>query len=154
LVRRLVRDRSLNREFSAVTRALSEENRWRAQRYGIEGTYIDVATKEAKPFKTVLDETIALLADDIDALGIAPQIERLRLIQKRGTSAHLQLELYRTLLKFGRRHRQALLEVAKWLRACTEAGDFVVEDANGPSVAPAPLEARAKSEERTEAPAA
>jgi gamma-glutamyl:cysteine ligase YbdK (ATP-grasp superfamily) len=103
LVRRLVRDRSLNRDFSAITRALSEENRWRAQRYGTNGTYIDLASKEAKPFKTVLDETIAVLAGDIDVLRIASQIEHLRAIVRRGTSAHLQLELYRTLLKFGRR---------------------------------------------------
>jgi carboxylate-amine ligase len=150
LVRRLVRDRNLNRDFSAVTRALSEENRWRAQRYGTDGTYVDVATKEAKPFRTVLEETIALLANDIEALRIAPQIEHLRTIGKRGTSAHLQLELYRTLLKFGRPHRQALLEVSKWLRASTEAGDFVVEDANGPSIVPAAPDARTRSEERAE----
>jgi carboxylate-amine ligase len=136
LVRRLVRDRSLNRDFSAVTRALSEENRWRAQRYGIDGTYIDVATREAKPFKTVLEETIALIADDIDALRIASQIEHLRTIVRRGTSAHLQLELYRSLLKLDHSHRQALLEVAKWLRASTEYGDFVASEAAGPSIAP------------------
>jgi carboxylate-amine ligase len=136
LVRRLVRDRSLNRDFSAVTRALSEENRWRAQRYGIDGTYIDVATREAKPFKTVLEETIALIADDIDALRIASQIEHLRTIIRRGTSAHLQLELYRSLLKLDHSHRQALLEVAKWLRASTEYGDFVASEAAGPSIAP------------------
>jgi glutamate---cysteine ligase / carboxylate-amine ligase len=130
LVRRLVRDRSLNRDFYAVTRALSEENRWRAQRYGTDGTYIDVASKEAKPFKTVLEETIALLAHDIDSLRIAPQIEHLRLIVKRGTSAHLQLKLYRSLLRFGRRPRQAMLDVAKWLRASTEIGDFVLQDAS------------------------
>jgi glutamate---cysteine ligase / carboxylate-amine ligase len=153
LVRRLVRDRSLNGEFSAVTRALSEENRWRAQRYGTEGTYIDVATREAKPFKTVLEETITLIADDIDALRIAPQIEHLRAIQKRGTSAHLQLELYRCLLKCGRRHRQALLDVAKWLRVSTEAGEFAVQDSNGPSIAPALPQARTKSQERADAPA-
>ena len=81
---------------------------------------------------------------------IAPQIERLRLIQKRGTSAHLQLELYRTLLKIGRPHRQALFDVAKWLRASTEAGDFVAEDATAPSIASMPPNARAKSEERTQ----
>jgi carboxylate-amine ligase len=151
LVRRLVRDRSINRDFCAVSRALSEENRWRAQRYGTDGTYIDIATKEAKPFKTLLEETIALLADDIDVLRIAPQIERLRAIVKRGTSAHLQLELYRTLLKFGRRHRQALLDVAKWISASTEAGDFVVEDAGPDSVVPSSPDTRTSSDERGQA---
>jgi glutamate---cysteine ligase / carboxylate-amine ligase len=149
LVRRLVCDRGLNREFSAITRALSEENRWRAQRYGTDGTYVDVASKEAKPFKTLLEETIALLADDIDALQLAPQIEHLRTLQKRGTAAHLQLALYRNLLKSGLRHRQALLEVAKWLRASTEVGDFVVEEAGCTSIARKVPEPRLKTEERT-----
>lgn len=148
LVRRVVRDRSLNRDFSAIARALSEENRWRAQRYGTDGTYIDVTTREAKPFEAVLEETIALLADDINALRIAPQIEHLRFIRKRGTSAHLQVELYRSLLKFGRRPRQALLEVARWLRASTESGDFVTGD-GAPSIAPALPETRIKPQERT-----
>ena len=35
-----------------VSRALAEENRWRAQRYGTDGTYIDLETREAKPFKS------------------------------------------------------------------------------------------------------
>ena len=108
-----------------MTRALSEENRWRAQRYGIGGTYVDVGSKAAKPFCTLLDETIALLADDIDALQLEGTMRHLRRICERGTSAHWQLELYRSMIKSGRRPRQALLDVAKWLRASTEAGDFV-----------------------------
>ena len=128
LVRHLVRHRELNRNFSAVTRALSEENRWRAQRYGVDGTYIDVASKEAKSFGTLLDETIALLADEIGTLQLAAEMQHLRRIRERGTSAHLQLKLYRMLIKSGRRPRQALIEVAKWLRACTERGEFVAFD--------------------------
>jgi carboxylate-amine ligase len=124
LVRHLVRNPALNRDFCAVTRALSEENRWRAQRYGTDGTYIDVVSKEAKPFAVVLDETAALLTDDIDALQLHAEMQHLRAIQQRGTSAHLQLKLYRAAMKWGRRPRQALLDVAKWLRASTEAGDF------------------------------
>jgi carboxylate-amine ligase len=132
MVRRVVRDRDINREYCAVSRALSEENRWRAQRYGIDGTYVDVGSREAKPFKVMLEETFDLLADDIAALGVESEIAHLRTILKRGTSAHLQLEFYRTLLKFGRPRRQAIGDVAKWLRASTEAGDFVAAESPVP----------------------
>jgi carboxylate-amine ligase len=125
LVRHLVGNRELNRDFSAITRALSEENRWRAQRYGTQGTYLDLASKQPKAFSALLEETIALLANDIDALQLGTEVQHLCRIQQRGTSAHLQLKLYRTLVKSGRRPRQALLEVAKWLRVSTETGDFV-----------------------------
>ncbi len=112
LVRHLVRDRLLNRDFFAVARALSEENRWRAQRYGTDGTDIDVATKEMKAFQTVFDETIALVEDDIDALRIKRQIKHLRTIAQRGTSAHLQLALYRSLLMAARLDRAWRFEEA------------------------------------------
>jgi glutamate---cysteine ligase / carboxylate-amine ligase len=134
LVQHVTRHREVNGEFCAVVRALSEENRWRAQRYGIDGTYLDIATNQARPFKELLDDTVALVGDEIADLAIEPEIESLRKILKRGTSAHLQLELYRTLLKFGRPKRQALRDVTRWLRASTEAGDFVASRA-GPAAA-------------------
>jgi glutamate---cysteine ligase / carboxylate-amine ligase len=49
LVRHVVEHPQLNAQFSAVARALTEENRWRAQRYGTAGSYVDVATREANP---------------------------------------------------------------------------------------------------------
>jgi glutamate---cysteine ligase / carboxylate-amine ligase len=124
IVRHVVRNPGLNRGFCAVTRALSEENRWRAQRYGTDGTYLDVGSKEAKPFGVLLEETIALLSGDIDALQLEAEVQHLRRIKQRGTSAHLQLKLYGALIKAGRHPRQALLDVSKWLRASTEAGEF------------------------------
>ena len=46
LVRHAVHHPDLNATYSAVHRALIEENRWRAQRYGTDGTYIDLASFE------------------------------------------------------------------------------------------------------------
>jgi carboxylate-amine ligase len=125
MVRHLVNHKDLNNQFSAVVRALTEENRWRAQRYGTEGTYVEIGSLRAKPFKVLLQETVDLLAEDIEALGLRPEMEHLDALVKRGTSAHLQLELYRALLKFGRTPNEAMRQVAKWLLRSTEAGDFV-----------------------------
>jgi carboxylate-amine ligase len=124
LVRRVVHEPDLNANFSAVHRALVEENRWRAQRYGTDGTYIDLKSFEPIPFKAWLERVVALLEDDIGAFGIAGDIQHLRGILKRGTSAHLQLEYYRRFRKLGRKPREAVAEVTKWLRVSTEAGDF------------------------------
>src|SRR5215204_3691873 len=124
LVRRVIHEPDLNANLSAVHRALVEENRWRAQRYGTDGTYIDLSTFEPVSFKAWLDAVILSLTEDIGAFGSQGDIQHLRTILKRGTSAHLQLEYYRSLRKFGRKPREAIAEVTKWLRASTEAGDF------------------------------
>jgi carboxylate-amine ligase len=131
LVRHLVRSPDRNSNFSAVVRALSEENRWRAQRYGTGGTYVDLAHRKAKSFEAMFEDTVAFLSDDLAALQLENEIGRLRCILHRGTSAHLQLELYRSLRKFGRTPRQALLEVCKWLRCSTEQGDFAASGQPG-----------------------
>jgi carboxylate-amine ligase len=123
IVARLVRDPALNSGFCPIRRSLCEENRWRAQRYGIDGTYIDPTTRESTSFRRMFDETIALIADEVDRLNLGAEVEKLRSIIKRGTSAHLQLEHYRAFLKLGRTPKQAMREVAKWLRLATEQGE-------------------------------
>jgi glutamate---cysteine ligase / carboxylate-amine ligase len=131
IVRHLVRNPDVNGDFSAVARALAEENRWRAQRYGTDGSYVDIVERRAKSFEAMFEGTVVLLESDVAALQLEDQIERLRYILHRGTSAHLQLELYRSLRKFGRTARQALLEVCKWLRCSTEQGDFAASGQPG-----------------------
>nr|WP_256465515.1 YbdK family carboxylate-amine ligase [Bradyrhizobium sp. 159] len=124
LVRHVVHHPDLNATYSPVHRALIEENRWRAQRYGTDGTYIDLASFEPISFRSWLDAVIAMLAPDIAHLGVEGDIQHLKTIPKRGTSAHLQLEYFRSLRKFGRSPREAIADVTQWLRTSTEAGDF------------------------------
>lgn len=123
IVTHLVHNQSQNADFCPISRALSEENRWRAQRYGTDGTYIDVTTREAKPFTAIFEETISLLAEEIDELGIGAEVDHLRTIIKQGTSAHLQLAHYRALVKAGRTPKQAMRDVTKWLRCATEEAE-------------------------------
>jgi glutamate---cysteine ligase / carboxylate-amine ligase len=135
LVRHAVHHPDLNATHSAVHRALIEENRWRAQRYGTDGTYIDLVSFEPVSFRTWLETVIAMLAADIAHLRIEDDIQHLKTIPKRGTSAHLQLEYFRGLRKFGRSPREAIGDVTKWLRTSTEAGDFTAQ-AGEPKGAP------------------
>jgi carboxylate-amine ligase len=127
LVRHLFENPGVNEEYSAVTRALTEENRWRAQRYGIDGKMVDWTCREAKPFRQMLEETLALVEGDVAALGLEREMAHLRAILRRGTSAHRQIELYRALRKAGRTRPAAMRDVARWLRAATEAGDLLEE---------------------------
>jgi carboxylate-amine ligase len=125
LVRHLAHRRGLNAGLSAVARALAEENRWQAQRYGVDGTYIDVLTRQAKPFAQMLEETLEMVRDDLLELGHHSAAFRLRQIVRQGTSAHRQLVLYRRLSSVGVPHANALKEVSGWLAASTEAGYFI-----------------------------
>jgi glutamate---cysteine ligase / carboxylate-amine ligase len=125
LVRHTINHPQRHNELSAVQRALVEENRWRAQRYGTDSSYIDTKSLEPVSFRTWLEGVLSMLADDIDALQIESDIPKLRAIPKRGTWAHLQLEYYRALQKFGRTSREAVSDVSKWLRVCAELGDFI-----------------------------
>ncbi|MBL8590281.1 MAG: carboxylate-amine ligase, partial [Methylobacteriaceae bacterium] len=45
LVRRIDRDDSINAGLGAVTRAIAVENKWRGQRYGVHGRFIDEARR-------------------------------------------------------------------------------------------------------------
>jgi glutamate---cysteine ligase / carboxylate-amine ligase len=125
LIRHLVRDPKTNSEYSALVRALTEENCWRAQRYGTEGTYLDAATSEAKLFTRLLDEVIELVQEDVATLGLQTEIAHLKNIVETGTSAHRQLAYFRALRQREMARRDALREVARWLCDCTERGEFV-----------------------------
>jgi carboxylate-amine ligase len=128
LVRHCVRTAELAPNLSPLARALNEENRWRAQRYGTQGSYVDPDTRQVVAFATLLDATIELVQQDIHELDIATEIAHVRTIAEGGTSAHRQLELYKRLRRDGQARSKAMREVAKWLRVCTEAGSFSFEN--------------------------
>jgi carboxylate-amine ligase len=121
LVRHFVGNSSTPAVFCPVSRALVAENRWRAQRYGTDGTSLDLTTRQAIPFSALLDNTVNEVQEDIDDLGVADEIAHLRRIMNRGTSAHQQIGLYTQLRREGHSRNKAMREVAKWLRDCTES---------------------------------
>jgi glutamate---cysteine ligase / carboxylate-amine ligase len=121
LVRHVVRNPE-PADFCAVARALIEENRWRAQRYGVNGTYVDLRTRKAIPFTDLLEGTLNEVERDVGELGLAGEVSHLRLVQQRGTSAHHQIAVYEKYRKQGCPKKKAMREVAKWLRDTTESG--------------------------------
>jgi carboxylate-amine ligase len=123
LARRLVRNPELNRDINAVTRAIVVENKWRAQRYGVHGTFVgaDGAITIPEMLAQVFEETEA----DAAALGCMAELERCRTIAVAGTSADAQLALYEAhAARHG--HAAALAAVNRWL-AATTLGDAAGE---------------------------
>jgi glutamate---cysteine ligase / carboxylate-amine ligase len=92
LARRLTRNPALNRDITAVTRAIVVENKWRAQRYGVRGTFVGEhgAITVADMMEQVLEETAA----DAEALGCLATMERCRIIVGAGTSADAQMAVF------------------------------------------------------------
>jgi carboxylate-amine ligase len=123
LVRRLARDPSVNAGLTGASRAIIGENCWRAQRYGIHGSFVDEASRSAKPVGEVLEDTLALIADDAAAFGCVAEIEASRDILARGTSADRQLALHTEALGRGLSNREALAAVVDWLAAETVGDD-------------------------------
>ena len=95
LARRVFLNPWINADLTAVSRAVVVENKWRAQRYGIHGTFVDEARPREVPFLRWLDQVIEDAADDAAALGCLDEVVRCRAIVAGGTSADAQLKVYR-----------------------------------------------------------
>ena len=114
LVRRAVRRPELHRGVTGASRAIAAENMWRVQRDGIHASLIDLATGETVPFAVHLDALLAELAEDAEALGCMPELERARAIVASGTSADRQLAVFAEAGSLG--------AVVDWIGAATVAG--------------------------------
>ena len=115
LVRHLERRPALHAGLHAGDQAIVAENLWRAQRYGFDAGLIDLGSHRLVSAREMLENTLEALDDDIDALGCAPQVERVWHILENGTSAHAQLERYRARRQAGDSHADALSHVVQWL---------------------------------------
>jgi carboxylate-amine ligase len=114
LVRALDRDRDLNAGFDHVGRAITAENKWHAQRYGIAATFVDPFARSPLTLAQWLDQVLDFIAEDIDALGCAPEIRHLHTIAADGTSADHQVDLYRKAKGGGRKRLGAIKDVVDW----------------------------------------
>lgn len=95
IVAKLFRLRSQNLGFRVYNRALVEENKWRAYRYGLDGKLIDFGAKCEKPARVLVEELLEFVDEVVDELGSRKEIEHIRTILDRGTSADKQLEVFR-----------------------------------------------------------
>ncbi|MCJ2033784.1 carboxylate-amine ligase [Methylobacterium sp. J-068] len=119
LVRRAVREPTLNAALDGVSRALAQENLWRAQRSGTDAELIDEAREAALPFGEALEALLALIAEDAAALGCEAEVAQARNIVAHGTSAACQGTTFEGARDGDTSNRQALDAVVDWLAATT-----------------------------------
>ncbi|MEE4185883.1 MAG: carboxylate-amine ligase [Gammaproteobacteria bacterium] len=122
ILRRLYRLRVANQRWRRYNRMLLNENRWRAMRYGIDEGLLDLACGEIVPFSNLVEELLALIADDAQALGCAREVDHARTILADGTSAHRQIRAYEQALADGADAHEAVRAVVRHLVAETAAG--------------------------------
>lgn len=115
VLRMLWRLRTRNQRWRLYARMLIDENRWRAQRYGIDAGLVDFGKGVVVPYGDLLDELLDLVAEDAQALGCETELAGVRQILTRGTSAHRQKQLYASACAAGATPQEALEQVVDML---------------------------------------
>jgi carboxylate-amine ligase len=94
LVAKLYKLREQNLNFMIYKRALVNENKWRAGRYGIDGKMIDFGKEMEVNTRALLIELLEFVDDVVDELGSRTEINRVYKILENGTGADRQLAVY------------------------------------------------------------
>lgn len=83
-----------NLGFRLYRRALIEENKWRALRYGLDGKLIDFGRKCEVDTRALMLELLEFIDDVVDVLGSRREVQYVHTILREGTSADRQLRVY------------------------------------------------------------
>jgi carboxylate-amine ligase len=94
IVVKLYKLKMKNLNFITYHRALINENKWRAGRYGIDGKMIDFGKECEVDTRLLLEELLEFIDDVVDELGSRNDIENIRNMMKNGTGADRQLAIY------------------------------------------------------------
>ena len=86
--------RSKNLNFIQYSRALLNENKWRASRYGIDGRLIDFGKEEEVNTRALLYELLDFIDPVIDHLGSRHRLAYIHKILENGTGADRQLKVF------------------------------------------------------------
>jgi carboxylate-amine ligase len=94
LVAKLYKLRTQNLNFMNYHRALINENKWRAGRYGIEGKMIDFGLEKEVETKLLMAEFVDFVDDVLDDLGSREEVEYIFKMLENGTGADRQLKIF------------------------------------------------------------
>jgi glutamate---cysteine ligase / carboxylate-amine ligase len=115
LVAKLLKLRYSNQSWRIYRSELIRENKWRAARYGIDGSLIDYGIEESVPMTTLWEEILELIDDVVDELGTRKDVEYVRTILKNGTSADRQLVVFKQAINDGCTDKEGMLKVVDFL---------------------------------------
>ena len=83
-----------NLNFIQYSRALINENKWRASRYGIDGYLIDFGKEEEVNTRVLVNELLDFVDDVVDELGSRHRLGIITKLLEEGTGADRQLKVY------------------------------------------------------------
>jgi glutamate---cysteine ligase / carboxylate-amine ligase len=120
LVRALDRNRGINAGFDRVGRAITWENKWHAQRYGIAATFIDPFARTPMTAKSWLGQVLEFIAEDVEAFACQAEVAHVDGILARGTSGDCQIDMFIKAKAAGRRRLTAIKDVVDWVARETQ----------------------------------
>jgi glutamate---cysteine ligase / carboxylate-amine ligase len=86
--------RSQNLNFMMYSRALLNENKWRASRYGIDGSLIDFGKEKEVNTRVLIYELLDFVDDVVPHLGSRHAINHVHKILEQGTGADRQMAVF------------------------------------------------------------
>jgi carboxylate-amine ligase len=84
-----------NLGFRLYRKALIEENKWRAARWGLDGKLIDFGKRAEVPMRDLALELLEFVDDVVDELESREAVEYVHTVLREGTSADRQLAVFR-----------------------------------------------------------
>jgi carboxylate-amine ligase len=111
ICRMLYRLRRSNQRWRSYPAFLINENRWRAQRYGVDQGLVDFGKGEIVPLDELIDELLEIIREDAEFFDCVDDVERARQIVEMGTSADRQIRTYHELTSVGMSEEEALKRV-------------------------------------------
>jgi len=94
IVAKLYKLYRMNMGFRLYRRALIQENKWRAVRWGLDGKLIDFGKQIEVPVRGLILELLEFVDDVVDELGSRKELEYVHKILEGGTSADRQLKTF------------------------------------------------------------
>ncbi len=94
LVVKLYKLRKQNMSFINYNRALINENKWRASRYGLDGKLIDFGKQEEVDMRSLALELLDFIDDVVNDLGSRDALNYVHKILENGTGADRQLKVF------------------------------------------------------------
>ena len=94
---------------------LINENRWRAQRYGVSEGLIDFGARKLVPFGELADELLDLVGEDAEALACAQEVAAARDLVADGNAADRQRAVFEQAMAAGKSREGALRDVVRHL---------------------------------------
>ena len=121
-LRLLYRLRLSNQRWRRYAPLLINENRWRAQRYGLDKGLLDFGRGSVVPYPQLLAEMLELIREDAEYFDCVSEVEHAQVILKRGTSAHWQRRTFDRAKAEGAGDKEALQQVVDMLTEETLRG--------------------------------